>query len=294
VAGAVWAAAKAGPFANGSIGEWLAQLFSGMTSLPTWLRALARKDTPDTTAIAELNVTGGTYAPATDSLEAASEALALVIPGQEPTGFPVTVTVTVNGSPVLDACVTLQTAGGQTTYCTDASGVADQFVRPAGSYTLSIPGSGSYADYTGTVVVSSAGIVTGNTVALTAITIPSAPSDSYLIYGIEDALDGNGRAGAADVTVTVVACDDSAMTTAADGTLRRLLGTEYPTDASGLWSFSIAKSAVESGGSITIQREWEDAAGNSPKEKQWAVMDSTKANASDQIAWSAWGPHKGR
>jgi hypothetical protein len=84
------------------------------------------------------------------------------------------------------------------------------------------------------------------------------------------------------------------MTTAADGSLRRLLGTSYATDADGLWSFSIDKGAVASGGSLTIERSWTDAGSNTVKRKQWAVMDATKANGSDQIAWSAWSPHDTR
>lgn len=48
-------------------------LFSGITSLAQWLGALAGKQAPNSTALAEINATGagsGTYDPATDSLEA--------------------------------------------------------------------------------------------------------------------------------------------------------------------------------------------------------------------------------
>lgn len=45
-------------------------ILAGITSLAAWLRAMARMDAPDATAIAELNAAGGTYAAATDSLEA--------------------------------------------------------------------------------------------------------------------------------------------------------------------------------------------------------------------------------
>ncbi len=48
----------------------LAAQFTGITSLAAWLRALARKDTADATALSELNTGGGAYDAATDSLEA--------------------------------------------------------------------------------------------------------------------------------------------------------------------------------------------------------------------------------
>ena len=45
-------------------------IFSGITSLPKWLRGLFRKDAMDATALSEVNTGGGTFAETTDSLEA--------------------------------------------------------------------------------------------------------------------------------------------------------------------------------------------------------------------------------
>lgn len=48
----------------------LAGKFTGITLLANWLRALMRKDTPDPTALTEINVGGGGYNAITDSNEA--------------------------------------------------------------------------------------------------------------------------------------------------------------------------------------------------------------------------------
>jgi hypothetical protein len=48
----------------------LAAVFSGITSLPKWLRGLFRKDAMDSTAKSEVNTGGGTFDETTDSLEA--------------------------------------------------------------------------------------------------------------------------------------------------------------------------------------------------------------------------------
>lgn len=47
-----------------------ASVFTGITSLSNWLRALLRKSTPDATALSEINTGGGAYDATTDSLEA--------------------------------------------------------------------------------------------------------------------------------------------------------------------------------------------------------------------------------
>jgi hypothetical protein len=71
---ATWNALTADHIAAGSFGRLVgttwATLFSGITSLANWLRALTRSSTPDATALSEINTGGGTYAVATDSLEA--------------------------------------------------------------------------------------------------------------------------------------------------------------------------------------------------------------------------------
>jgi hypothetical protein len=52
----------------------LLSIFTGMTSLPKWLRGLFRKDAMDATAKTEINTGGGTFAETTDSLEAIRDA----------------------------------------------------------------------------------------------------------------------------------------------------------------------------------------------------------------------------
>jgi hypothetical protein len=112
--------------------------------------------------------------------------------------------------------------------------------------------------------------------------------DSYMIYGFEFGLDGNLPAAEGDVVVTVVTCDQNALYTAADGSLRRLVGTEYETDSDGKWAFYIAKAAVETRTEICLAFEY--ATGTPTKVLKLAMMDETVANPQDQIAFAAWKP----
>ncbi len=50
--------------------DGIAAIFTGMTSLPNWLRGMFRKDTMDVTANGEINAGGGTFDETTDSIEA--------------------------------------------------------------------------------------------------------------------------------------------------------------------------------------------------------------------------------
>jgi len=61
-----------------------AELFTGMTSLPQWLGAMAGKQTADATALTEIKATGngsGTFSPATDSGEGINTYLATIYNG---------------------------------------------------------------------------------------------------------------------------------------------------------------------------------------------------------------------
>ena len=66
----VWAIATSSLTDAGSIGKALAAFINGVTSVGNWLRAMFRKSTPDTTALAEINISAGTFDATTDSLEA--------------------------------------------------------------------------------------------------------------------------------------------------------------------------------------------------------------------------------
>lgn len=57
---------SAGSGGTGTLGT----VFNGMTSLPNWLRLMARNNTGDATALSELNAGGGTYAATADALQA--------------------------------------------------------------------------------------------------------------------------------------------------------------------------------------------------------------------------------
>jgi hypothetical protein len=63
-------------------GDSFAKL-AGITLLAKWLRGLFRKDAMDATAKAEVNLTGGTFNEATDSLEAQQELAAALATAAE-------------------------------------------------------------------------------------------------------------------------------------------------------------------------------------------------------------------
>lgn len=63
----IWAASTA---ATASALTTLANKFEGITLLANWLRAMARSDTPDATALSEINDGVGDFSSSTDALEA--------------------------------------------------------------------------------------------------------------------------------------------------------------------------------------------------------------------------------
>jgi hypothetical protein len=185
--------------------------------------------------------------------------------------------------------VTLQATGGNNVKATDANGEVT-FNRDDGDWNYAIEDTASYLGSSGTVTVVG-GVVTSpvdGILTVTAVSLPSAAADCYALYGIEDGLDGNVRAGAGEVTVTVVDCDERALYAEETGLLRRLLGAEFETDASGMWSINIAQDAVEKRGQIAL--EFTYTTGVPLKVIKWAVMDETVANEADQIAFAAWKP----
>lgn len=64
-------------------------ILAGITSLPKWLRALARKDAPDATALSEINSGGGEYSAATDSQEAIKDSISAANDPWDPVANPV-------------------------------------------------------------------------------------------------------------------------------------------------------------------------------------------------------------
>ena len=203
----------------------------------------------------------------------------------------VTVTVTDDADAVLQGVLVTVHNDAQTdagfSQITDADGNA-VFGLDDGDYQVVLPSTPSYTPVNPYPLTVSG--TTALTCEMTTATITAPSASNYLVYGYEPTLDGNTMAAASAVKVTIVACDDKAMYTASDGTIRRLLGTEYSTNSAGLWSFQIDKNAVASGGSITIEREFTNADGNTVTRRLWAVMDDSVANADDQIAFAAWSP----
>ena len=206
--------------------------------------------------------------------------------------FPVTLYVKdLSGNPIQNAKVRINATGGDAVQTTNSLGVVT-FNLDAGTYTAYVGTAASYtpsASYS--VIISGAGAVTtpaDATLDVTAVSLPTPAPDTYAVYGIEYALDGNTLAGAAEVTVAVVECDPAALYTAADGSLRRLKGAEFETNGSGQWSIDIAKAAVATRTDICLSFEY--TTGVPTKVLKLAMMDETAANASDQIAFAAWKP----
>jgi len=202
----------------------------------------------------------------------------------------VTLIVKKGGVVTEGVAVTLQASGGTNVQTTDVDGEV-VFNRDNGTWDYVIEDTAAYTGSSGHVAIAS-GVVTspaGGILTITAIGIPVPTSaDNYVVWATERSLDGAATAAHEEVTVTVVDCSDSAMYTAADGVIRRLKGTSFHTDANGQWSFQIEKTAVASGGQITLKRVWTTGEGGAVK--SWAKMDASKATAGGQIAWAAWEP----
>jgi hypothetical protein len=165
--------------------------FTGITSLAHWLRALARKSTPDSTALAEINATGGTFDATTDALEANREKLD-TITGTGVGPHVVTITVTSGGSPVVGAAVSL--TGGRYGI-TDASGVV-VFACETGSYTLAV----TKAGYTHTPTTQVITATTAIPVTMTDLgIIPSTDPEQTTAFTVTRDGQGNVRGG---VTIT--------------------------------------------------------------------------------------------
>lgn len=123
------------------------------------------------------------------------------------------------------------------------------------------------------------------TVTVTAANIPAATSaDNYLLYGYERKVEGDAAFGAAGVTVQVLRIDAAGQTDATANACRRIMGTSYSTDASGLWSMEIAKALADA--RLTLKFSWTDAAGATRTETWQGLIAASAANATDQIAWA--------
>ena len=151
-----------------------AALFSGISSLASWLRLLARKDAPDATAIAQLNDGGGGYDPAEHSGEAIGDAIATLTP---PGGNEI-VTVTVQdsiGAPIQDAVVVIRTAVALIDrQPTDPAGIADCSADD-GTYTLVVTHP-HFASHTATLTVPVSGVALTVVLAGHSITPSPAPN----------------------------------------------------------------------------------------------------------------------
>jgi hypothetical protein len=213
----------------------------------------------------------------------------------EPTGFPVTVTATLGGVGVLGALVTLQAEGGEIAYRTNANGVARTSsaalpTRPAGSYTLRVAGTGSYADYTGTVVVASDGAATGNAVALTATSLPAPASpDCYALW--DNATDENGRPLALNAMSVKVArispeglVDPDGLTSAA------ILGTPALSDANSQWAMDIPIWMFDQEAVLVIEKSW-TAADGQPVAQRWEALLAAPESGV-RVNWSSLRPRQ--
>ncbi len=254
---ATWTDVKAGHL-DSSISA-VSAVLSGITNLANWLRALMRSDTANVTAKTEINLGGGTYNEADESLQGLDAGLAELAAIGAGGSFTVTVTVTSGGVAVQG--VTIKIKSGSTvidTETTNASGVATPTAN-AGTYTLLASYPGHYVSSSQTLVMTGDNAVA---ISLTAITV-SAPSDPTLSTGYVHCVD---EAGAAVVTAGVVEITtwmDLPPTT--DGYAFSSKEVQFSNDATGLAQYTkFVRGAV-----YAARR------GNSPKIVTFTVPDES-------------------
>jgi hypothetical protein len=116
-------------------------IFSGLTSLPKWLRGLFRKDAMDATAKAEINLGGGTFAETTDSLEALRDTAPMgsTMPAAAPSTADIKTALEADGSKLDHLWETTENDGGTRRFTVNALEMAPTGVG-AGS------GTGIYTD----------------------------------------------------------------------------------------------------------------------------------------------------
>jgi hypothetical protein len=157
------------------IGSWCAGAGGAAVALAskllTFVQSLARKDVAADAEIA------GTFASATDSLEAQADALAVALPGDG--AFPITLTAKVDGVATLGVRIRLEASGGSTYQDSTADGTV-HFNRDAAASPglwCRVAGNGLWEDFTVQVVISPTGVVTapvGGVLALVGIDLPAA------------------------------------------------------------------------------------------------------------------------
>ncbi|HOV50180.1 MAG TPA: hypothetical protein PLZ61_02445 [Candidatus Cryosericum sp.] len=130
--------------------------------------------------------------------------------------------------------------------------------------------------------------VAGDTTAdltVTAISLPVPTSpDCYLLYAQERKADnGDAAFGAGEVTVKVLRIEFPGRLDSAASSVRTVVGKEYQTDANGVWSFELAKTAFSAGALLVLQRTWEDDEGNPDSEIWQVTLDDAAATVDDQI-----------
>ena len=217
-----------------------------------------------------------------------------IIPETEPAGFPVTVTVTLDGNPVLGALVTLQAEGGTTQYRTDADGEVAEFVRPASigdGYDLTVAGAGSYQDFAGKLTVSALGVVTGNTVALVATSLPVPSSASCYALWDTQTDEHDDPVGAGDVVVRVVEISVNGRVDAVNDRNRSVFEEAHPTDAAGQWSLDLPIAAFTAGAFVKLQFTW-TALQSGKKVETWQAK-LVAPDTGVQVCWSDLSPHIG-
>jgi len=182
--------------------------------------------------------------------------------------------------------VTLQASGGVNVQVSDENGEV-VFNRDDGSWAYVIADSAAYMGASGTVVVASGAVTepAGGVLNVTAISLPVPTSpDCYLLYAQERKADnGDAAFGAGEVTVKVLRIEFPARLDSAASSVRTVVGKEYQTDANGVWSFELAKSAFSSGALLVLERSWEDADGNPDSEIWQVTLDDAAATVDDQI-----------
>lgn len=240
------------------------------------IRALASK-----TATLPSDI-GGTFDPATDSIEAISESIAASGTG---TGAH-TITLYVHddaGTPVAGAVVTVPTAGvqvsappdGATTWNLDAATYqvlirTSPYYTPDAAYPVVVAGDGTTTPADGILVVTATGL--------------PAPSgaDNLILYGYHLAVEAGAPL---TTTVRVVDIQWRGQIDTDDAALYALRHTEYTTDAYGLWYIEVPRALFAAQARIDIRFSWTDAQSQSKSEIWRGNLEPVEVTV-DQWPWT--------
>jgi hypothetical protein len=206
-----------------------------------------------------------------------------------------TVTLTLNdgdGNPASNVLCVVRNVAGSTVYGIDTTdgGGEVEFQLDDGTYSVRY-GPASLYTFSNPYALTVAGD-TEETFECVALAAPSVPStDNIIIYSFERKVEADAAFGASDVTVKILSVEGRFRTDDETDAQRSVVGTEYTTDATGLWSFEVARAL--DGARIVLQKSYAAASGTTVTERWTATIDVDAANEAGQVSWADLRPRQG-